>query len=275
MTAVCALCPKSCRLEEGQTGFCRGRKNEKGRIVSENYGHLTSIALDPVEKKPLYHFYPGNRILSVGSYGCNFRCPFCQNHTIAQADGHHAPWRYVGPEELTAEAVRLIPSGNIGIAFTYNEPLICPEYIKDCARLAKNYHLKTVLVTNGSVNEPALRELLPFVDAMNIDLKGFTEEFYKSVGGTLETVKNTITLSRPHAHIELTKLVVPRMNDTDEDMENMARWIRSVHEEIPLHVSRFFPCYKMADARPTPVQTVYRQAEIARKYLRYVYTGNC
>jgi pyruvate formate lyase activating enzyme len=262
-------------LEEGQTGFCRGRKNEKGRIVSENYGHLTSIALDPVEKKPLYHFYPGNRILSVGSYGCNFRCPFCQNHTIAQADGHHAPWRYVGPEELTAEAVRLIPSGNIGIAFTYNEPLICPEYIKDCARLAKNYHLKTVLVTNGSVNEPALRELLPFVDAMNIDLKGFTEEFYKSVGGTLETVKNTITLSRPHAHIELTKLVVPRMNDTDEDMENMARWIRSVHEEIPLHVSRFFPCYKMADARPTPVQTVYRQAEIARKYLRYVYTGNC
>jgi len=275
MKTLCTLCPRRCELDRDQRGFCRARINRGGRIVSENYGRLTAIALDPIEKKPLYHFYPGNKILSVGSYGCNLRCPFCQNHDIAQVGEDAVPWRFVSPDELVGKAVELIPAGNIGIAYTYNEPLISAEYVLDCAKAARRYHLKNVLVTNGTASEATLETLLPWIDAMNIDLKGFSQEFYDKVGGDFETVRQTIRKARGRTHIELTKLVVPGMNDTEEDTEAMAKWIAALDPGIPLHVSRFFPRYRMSDLAPTPIATVRRMADVAKKYLKNVYVGNC
>jgi pyruvate formate lyase activating enzyme len=272
---VCGICPHSCALEDGQTGFCRARTNLGGEISCNNYGKLTSLALDPIEKKPFARFMPGSRILSAGSYGCNLRCPFCQNCEISMKGEGESETAYYLPERLVAEAVKLIPYGNIGLAFTYNEPLIGYEYVYDCSRLARQKGLKTVLVTNGYICEKPLVDILPYIDAMNIDLKGFTEGFYKKLSGDLETVKQTIKISAGSCHVEVTTLIIPGENDGEEEMNNLSGWLASVGSDIPLHISRFFPRYHYGDRSPTPVETVYRLAEIARQNLKYVYTGNC
>lgn len=330
MKTRCDVCCHQCVLDEGQTGACGARRNVRGTVIASNYGRLTSLALDPIEKKPLARFHPGSKILSVGSYGCSLRCPFCQNYQIASAreksvpgardkeiasareksvpgaqggvfsDDNNpsggtcapAPVTYregnrerildtavYTPEELCALALDLRERGNIGIAFTYNEPLVGWEFVRDTARLFHEQGMRTVMVSNGMASRKVLRELLPYIDAMNIDLKGFTEGFYRDfLGGDLEMVKDFIAEAAEECHMELTKLIIPDHNDSESEMREMTAWIASLcggrGREIPLHVSRYFPRYKW-NAPPTRVDTVYRLAQVARETLKYVYTGNC
>ena len=275
MKTRCELCFHHCALDEGQTGLCRARACQDGKIGSLNYGKLTSLALDPIEKKPLRRFHPGSLILSVGSFGCNLRCPFCQNHEISMAGDSGIQTVEVSPEQLAAKAAELVPQGNIGVAYTYNEPLISYEYVQDCASLVHEQGMVNVLVTNGTVEEEPWRALLPLVDAANIDLKGFTPSWYRRLGGDLETVKRSIVLAAERCHVEVTTLLIPGENDSEEEIRELARWLASISSEIPLHLSRFFPRYRMLDRPPTPVEQVSRLAETARRYLSYVYTGNC
>lgn len=274
MKLTCELCFHHCQLDEGQTGFCRARGNRNGKIVSLNYGKLTALALDSIEKKPLRRFHSGSLILSVGSFGCNLHCPFCQNAGIA-AVGPETYTQDCSPEQLVQESLRLREQGNIGVAYTYNEPLVGYEYVRDCAELVHQTGMLNVLVTNGTIEEGPWKALLPLLDAVNIDLKGFTSDWYRRLGGDLATVKRSIDLAAQHCHIEVTTLIVPGENDSEDEMRALSAWLASVSPEIPLHVSRFFPQHQMQDRPPTPVQTVYRLAEVARERLRYVYTGNC
>ena len=274
---LCDVCPKFCKLREGQIGFCRARSNIGGKIVPINYGQATSLALDPIEKKPLMRFCPGTYILSYGSYGCNLRCPYCQNASISMAGPDNCPHRLITPEGLTDLAVDLSKqeSGNIGVAFTYNEPTVCFEFIRDTSKLLHEAGLKSVVVTNGGLVRKYADELLPHVDALNIDLKGFSDEFYRYVKGEFDTVKEFIKAAVEHkCHVELTTLVIPTKNDDPEEMEREAEWIASISPDIPLHLSRFFPRYKVDDLPPTPAETIYRLKDIAEKKLKYVYTGN-
>lgn len=279
MKTVCQVCMHHCSLESGQRGLCRARKNENGKIICENYGRITSLALDAIEKKPLKLFHPGSRILSVGSYGCNLRCAFCQNHEISMADLKTVETIYISPEDLTDKAISCRDAGNIGVAFTYNEPLVGWEYIRDTGILVKKAGMKNVLVTNGTASIETLEKILPLIDAMNIDLKGFRESYYRELGGDLETVKEFILRAASGCHVELTTLIVPGKNDMESEMEEEAEWIASVEasagKKIPLHITRFFPRYYMTDREATEVEKVYRLAETAKKYLEYVFVGNC
>ncbi len=276
---LCALCPHGCELSEGQTGFCRARRAEGGRIRPLGYGRLTSIAIDPIEKKPLYHFHPGSRILSIGSFGCNLRCSFCQNYTISQADeegfeGVAIPVEEVSPLELAETAVRLKREGrSIGVAFTYNEPLVAYEYVLDTAKLLKERGIAVVLVTNGQINEEPWRVLLPYVDAANIDLKGFSQDFYDWAKGDFATTKRSIELAvAAGCHVEVTTLVIPGKNDSEVKMEEEAAYLKSLGD-IPLHLSRYFPRYK-SDIPMTPVETLTRLQKMAEKKLSHVHRGN-
>ena len=271
---TCEICPHHCRLNVGEIGKCRARYNDGEKITSLNYGRITSIALDPIEKKPLYRFFPGSTIVSVGSFGCNLNCPFCQNYEISMAD-YKFPTRQILPEQLVDIAVELRDRKNIGVAFTYNEPFIGYEYVRDTSNLLKAVGLKSVLVTNGTVASGALKKILPLIDAMNIDLKGFSQKIYNILGGDFETVRNTIKTAAKSCHVEVTTLIVPHMNDSEEEMDAEAKWLASISKDIPLHVSRFFPRYKVTDRPPTNVNVVYRLAEVARRHLNFVYTGNC
>lgn len=274
---LCDVCPKFCKLREGQIGFCRARSNIGGKIVPINYGQATSLALDPIEKKPLMRFCSGTYILSYGSYGCNLRCPYCQNASISMAGPDNCPHRLITPKGLTDLAVDLSRQepGNIGVAFTYNEPTVCFEFIRDTSKLLHEAGLKSVVVTNGGLVRKYADELLPHVDALNIDLKGFSDEFYRYVKGEFDTVKEFIKAAVEHeCHVELTTLVIPTKNDDPEEMEREVEWITSISPEIPLHLSRFFPRYKVDDLPPTPAETIYRLKDIAQKKLKYVYTGN-
>ena len=274
---LCDVCPKFCKLREGQIGFCRARSTIGGKIVPINYGQATSLALDPIEKKPLMRFCSGTYILSYGSYGCNLRCPYCQNASISMAGPDNCPHRLITPEGLTDLAVDLSRQepGNIGVAFTYNEPTVCFEFIRDTSKLLHEAGLKSVVVTNGGLVRKYADELLPHVDALNIDLKGFSDEFYRYVKGEFDTVKEFIKAAVEHeCHVELTTLVIPTKNDDPEEMEREVEWITSISPEIPLHLSRFFPRYKVDDLPPTPAETIYRLKDIAQKKLKYVYTGN-
>ena len=281
--ARCHVCFRHCELKDGAIGFCGGRIAREGRVVPYNYGRITALALDPVEKKPLARFFPGSVILSVGSFGCNLRCPFCQNHDISwsEAAGRYAETaRTLSPRELTELAIGTKSRGNIGIAFTYNEPLIGYEYVRDAAKLAKDGGLKTVMVTNGTAELPVLAELAPYIDAMNVDLKGFTDRYYDQVlGGNREQVTAFIEEAVKRCHVELTTLIVPGENDGEDEMRSLSAWAAQLRnpdgEGVPLHISRFFPRFRMTDRPPTPVETVYRLAEVAREKLAYVYTGNC
>lgn len=275
MKAECNVCPRHCRIADGAAGFCKARKNEQGQIVCKSYGRLTALALDPIEKKPLQRFHPGSLILSAGSYGCNMRCSFCQNHSISMSGEEDTVWRFVPPEDLAAEAVMLREQGNIGVAFTYNEPCVGFEYVRDTAKLVHEAGLKNVLVTNGCVEDWVLGELLPHIDAMNIDLKAFSENFYRRHGGSLETVKAFIKKAAASCHVELTTLVIPGENDDMQELERMVSWIAGISPKIPLHVSRFFPQWKMIRRDATDISTIYGIAEMAAKQLNYVYTGNC
>ena len=285
--ARCDVCFRHCEIGEGRTGFCGARVCRDGVIRADNYGRITGLALDPIEKKPLRRFHPGTSILSAGSYGCNLRCPFCQNHGIswsAEAMAQRSRAEVLTPEELVQMALRFRARGNIGLAFTYNEPLIGWEFVRDTARLAHEAGLVNVLVTNGTAELPVLEELGPYIDAMNIDLKGFTDRYYREVlGGDLDMVKSFIRRAAELCHVELTTLIVPGENDSEDEMRALTGWVAGLRDAegqvvgpgIPLHVSRFFPRFHMTDRGATDVHLVYRLAEVARERLEYVYTGNC
>ena len=278
--ARCEVCSRKCEIPEGKLGSCGARTCLDGAVRAANYGRITALQLDPVDKKPLRRFRPGSRILSVGSYGCNLRCPFCQNNEISwsgEALREGARARTVTPEELVRTAVRARERGNIGLAFIYNEPLVGWEFVLDAAREARRAGLVNVLVTNGTADLPVLDAVGPYMDAMNIDLKGFTKRYYRDIlGGDLDMVKRFILRASGLCHVELTTLIVPGENDSEAEMAEMSRWIaEEVGPETPLHVSRFFPRFHMTDRAATDVRAVYRLAETARERLRYVYTGNC
>ena len=246
---------------------------------NSNYGRITSIALDPVEKKPLAMWHPGSYVLSVGSYGCNLRCPFCQNWEISQAGPDDVPWRFVSPEQLVelATDARSRDPRVIGIAYTYNEPLVGWKYVRDCARLARDAGLVNVLVSNGHASDAVISELAPLIDAANIDLKAFDNRFYTMCGGSLMRARRTIEqlAAAPDCHLEVTTLVIPGENDSPAEMDAEAAWIASLDPEIPLHVTRFFPRWHMTDREATPVETVRELAAVARRHLRHVFVGNC
>ncbi len=266
----CHLCPYECQIPPGGKGACRVRQNKDGALYSLVYGKTSSIALDPIEKKPLYHYHPGEKILSLGTRGCNLHCDFCQNWHISQeVDG--------SMENITCEEVveRAKALGSFGIAYTYNEPFIWYEFVLDTAKLAKAKGLKNVLVTNGFVNRGPLEGILPYTDAMNIDLKAFDEDFYiKVCKGRLKPVLDVIKMSAKACHVELTNLIIPTLNDSEVTIRKMVDWIyENLGPEVPLHLSRYFPCYNM-DLPPTPIETLKRAKRIAKEKLKYVYIGN-
>ena len=282
--AKCEVCFRHCELKEGQNGFCGARICAGGKVRAANYGRVTSLALDPIEKKPLRRFMPGSAILSVGSYGCNLRCPFCQNHEIswsAEAMRFADTAETIKPEELAETAVYYKRRGNVGVAYTYNEPLVGYEFVRDTGKLVKEAGMVNVLVTNGTAELSVLREIAPYIDAMNIDLKGFTDRYYKDVlGGDRGMVMRFIEQAVKTCHVELTTLIIPGENDSEEEMRRMCEWICSLSgvvpgNRIPLHISRFFPRFHMTDRSATSVSRVYRLAEVAAEQLQYVYTGNC
>ncbi|MCR4727711.1 MAG: AmmeMemoRadiSam system radical SAM enzyme [Lachnospiraceae bacterium] len=288
--AKCDVCFRHCDIKEGGKGFCGARTCIDGRIIPNNYGKLTSIALDPIEKKPLNRFHPGSKIVSVGSYGCNLRCPFCQNCEISWSDfalslseeGDGPDIRTTSPEELADIAEYQKRFGNIGVAFTYNEPLIGYEYVRDTAKLVHERGMFNVLVSNGTASLSVLEEIAPHIDAMNIDLKGFSEDYYNGfLGGnremTLEFIRRAVTF----CHVELTTLVVPGKNDSEEEMAEIAAWISELKdangnktgEAVPLHLLRCYPRFKMRDIEPTDLRVIQRLAEVAKKKLKYVYAA--
>ena len=284
--AFCNVCFRHCELHDGQTGPCGARAAVSGRVEPLYYGRISSLALDPIEKKPLKQFHPGKMILSVGSLGCNLRCPFCQNHEIAQREGNRdftIQTECMSPERLADLATYYLPSKNIGVAYTYNEPLVCWEYVRDTAKLVHKNRMLNVMVTNGTANLEILSQLLPYIDAMNIDLKGFTDRYYKEVlGGDRQTVMNFIQEAVKRCHVELTTLIVPGENDNVDEMLALSEWVAGLKNvqggkqgrEIPLHISRFFPRHRMTARSPTDINTLYSLVQAAQKHLLYVYPGN-
>ena len=284
--ARCDVCFRHCELRDGQTGPCGARTAEGGEVRPVYYGKVSALALDPIEKKPLAMFHPGSRILSVGMLGCNLHCPFCQNHEIAQREGGEFPadTRELSPAVLAEMADNCRDMGNIGVAFTYNEPLVCWEYVRDTAKLVHEKGMLNVMVTNGCADLGILEKLSPYIDAMNIDLKGFTDRYYRDVlGGDRKMVMDFIQEAVKRCHVELTTLVVPGENDSGEEMRELSGWVAGLQDvyggkpgsEIPLHISRFFPRYRMTGKKPTDVRKVYSLVKAAEENLRYVYPGNC
>ena len=285
--AICKTCFRHCDIPEGGLGFCGARTCEHGVVTAANYGKVTSLALDPIEKKPLARFHSGSMILSVGSYGCNLRCPFCQNYEISwskEAFRFAEKAEYVSPEELANIAESCLSRGNMGVAFTYNAPLIGYEYIRDAARLVHERGMYNVIVTNGTADLSVLKEIAPYIDAMNIDLKGFTDSYYKDVlGGDRGMVMDFITEAVKRCHVELTTLIVPGENDSEDEMRELTRWVAaltdadgtSIGQTIPLHITRFFPRFNMTDRSATDIDQIYRLVDVAKEELQYVYKGNC
>lgn len=246
-----------------------------GRVVCANFGRVTSLALDPIEKKPLAGFMPGSKVLSVGSYGCNFDCPFCQNASIARAGEDEVAWQEMTPERLVQIACELRAEGNVGIAYTYNEPLVGHEWVVACADLAREAGLVNVAVTNGGVSSKVFAGLLGLIDAMNVDVKGPDQAFYDLVGGDWETVRaNVEAAARSSCHLEVTTLVIPGLNDDEEGIAQIAAWLASLDPSVHYHISRFFPCHRMTDRPPTSVACVERLAKVASRYLENVHLGN-
>jgi pyruvate formate lyase activating enzyme len=269
----CLLCPHYCKIAEGKTGICGVRQSTGKEIQLMTYGVISGYALDPIEKKPLYHFYPGTNILSLGSYGCNMRCDFCQNYNISQQTLASYPSK-TEPEKIIKDAQSAL--NNIGIAFTYNEPVIWFEFIRDVAVKAKKKGLRIVMVSNGFVNKEPLDEIISFTDAFNIDLKAFNSDFYKKLtGADLEPVKEALKqIGKSSRHLEITTLVIPGHNDDDKEMAREAEWIAGeLGKDIPLHLSRYFPMFKREDPS-TPYDTIRKLFETASRYLKYVYIGN-
>jgi pyruvate formate lyase activating enzyme len=259
----CHLCPQECRIDEGKRGFCRVRSNHEGVLYSDIYERVLAANLDPIEKKPLYHFYPGRTIFSIGTRGCNQRCDFCQNWEMIETD---SPGTYISSDEVAAMADR---GGSIGVAYTYNEPLMWFEFVLECAKKVRDRGLKNVLVTNGSINPEPFEELVPFIDAMNID-----PEFYRKIcKSKLEPVLATVRRAKRECHVELTNLVIPTLNDSDEGLGRLIDFVAELGRDTPLHFSAYYPCYKMT-IEPTPLATLQRAYELAKEKLDYVYLGN-
>lgn len=262
----------------GKVGLCKARIGSATNVVPQNFGRVTSIALDPIEKKPLLYYKPGTTVLSIGSYGCNMRCPFCQNDTISTAGANDVAWRDLGIEELVCMVQDQARTRRcIGVAYTYNEPLVSWEYVRDAGAAVHDAGFDNVIVSNGCASESVIRELVPVLDAANIDLKCFSNEGYEYLGGDFATVKNTIEALAESGtcHVEVTTLVVPGFNDDAREVEAAARWIASLSPDIPYHLTRFFPHYKMLDRRPTSRAKLTECYEAARKHLNHVNLGNC
>lgn len=267
----CFLCPHNCIIGEDKFGLCSVRTNKGDSLKTINYGEITSINQDPIEKKPLYHFKSGKDILSVGSFGCNFSCGFCQNYSIAQ---YRAKSEYISSDKLIETCLGL--ENNVGIAFTYNEPSIWYEYVYDTSKELKERYpeLNIVLVTNGYIELEPLEKLLPYVDAMNVDLKSIQEDYYKKIcGGDLKSVLRTIEAAYKKCHVEITTLMVNNLNDSREEIEKIASYIENLDKNIPLHLTRYFPTYKMQQSA-TEVEKILQGKDVAEKYLNYVYVGN-
>ena len=266
----CLLCPLHCIIKPDQVGFCGVRKNVDGMLYSLNYGQLTSIAIDPIEKKPLYHLFPGEKILSVGSWGCNLRCNFCQNWEISKQRPKTV--MRVMPQQLIQIALE---RESRGIAFTYNEPIVSFEFILDTSRAAAKEGIYSILVTNGVIDEEPMDLLSQSVRGMNIDLKGWNDEFYvKDIGTEKRVVLRSIeTARKAGTPSELTTLIIPGKNDSPEEMREEAKWISGLSKDIPLHINRYFPNYK-STIPPTSPDSLIQLAEVAKEYLRYVYVGN-
>jgi len=265
----CGLCPHNCLIADGKSGTCGVRSNRGGTLYTLIYGEVSAVAMDPIEKKPLYHFFPGSQILSIGTKGCNFKCSFCQNWHISQDLKAHTS-RY-SPEAIVRLAEQ---NSSVGIAYTYSEPMIWFEFVVDCARLARERGLVNVMVTNGFVNPGPLDELLECIDAMNIDLKSFREESYRRVQkGGLSGVLETIRAASSRCHVELTTLVVTGINDDLGEMREIISWIAALDRNIPWHISRYYPNFKY-DAAPTDVDFMLKVCREAREKLHHVYCGN-
>lgn len=277
--SACDVCPRGCALRPGILGACRARIGSPDGVMPQGYGRITSLAVDPVEKKPLARWRPGSTVLSLGGYGCNLRCPWCQNHTISQVGAHEVGWRTVSPKELAALALeaRARDPRMVGVAYTYNEPLVCWEYVRDASIAVREAGLANVLVSAACVERQVMEAIAPLTDAANIDLKSFREETYQMIGGDLATVLANIELlaATPSCHLELTTLIVPGVNDDPVEMDELASWVADVDAEITLHVTRFHPAWRKHDVGPTPVAQVYGLADVARRHLAHVYVGNC
>ena len=271
----CQLCPNNCILSNNERGNCQVRKNVKGKLISENFGFISFIQIDPIEKKPLYHFYPGSHILSLGSIGCNLSCDFCQNCEISQTSiDTYASGQYYDPSDVVSMARDDLE--NLGIAFTYNEPTVYFEYMLEIAKESKLLDMKNVMISNGYINKAPLQELLPYIDAFNIDLKAFTDSFYKKItNGHLEPVKETLKeIKRNGKHLEITNLVIPSQNDDLKTFTKMILWIRDeLGSDTVFHLSRYFPAYKSKITK-TSLELLFNFCETAKKYLSYVYLGN-
>ena len=271
--AKCELCPRFCTIKPNQSGFCGARKNIDGKLFSLNYARPVSIAIDPIEKKPLFHFLPGSSVLSFGTYGCNLACLNCQNYDISMVRDRQ-PAQEVSPQKIIELA---LANKCEGIAYTYNEPTIFYEYMLACAKLARKNHLKNILVSNGFINPEPLKKLCSYLDAANIDLKSFDDSFYKKIcQGRLEPIKECLKILKENkVWLEITNLVIPSLNDSPKEIEKLSIWIsETLGRDVPLHFSRFFPLYKLEDKQITPQQTLEESKKIADKHLNYVYVGN-
>jgi pyruvate formate lyase activating enzyme len=276
---VCTLCPHGCILTDGQTGTCGVRQNQQGSLTLPYFGQASALNIDPIEKKPLYHFIPGSAIVSIGFLGCNFHCPFCQNYSISQ-DTRHAS-EYVSPERLVALAADARSAARradqppvAGIAYTYNEPSIHFEYIAESASLAAEAGLANVLVTNGHLNPQPASEILQMMDAVNVDLKSMSSEFYRDeLGGSLKAVKRFIALAAETTHVEVTTLLLPGKNDSDAEVHSVAAFLADLRTTIPLHLSAYHPAYRYS-LPPTDHRRLLHSVDIAHEKLPYVYAGN-
>lgn len=271
----CELCPRKCTLENGQRGFCGARENNGGSLRSMVYAEAAAVHVDPMEKKPLFHFLPATTAFSIATAGCNLRCKFCQNWEISQSRPED-----IRPVSLPAQEVvkKALESGSRTIAYTYTEPTIFYEYMQDTALIARASGLRNIMHSAGFINEGPLRNICGYLDAANIDLKSFSQEYYAKIcSGTLEDVLRTLKIIRQEkVHLEITNLVVPGLNDSDEEIRRMCLWIKeNLGPDTPLHFSRFWPMYKLSNLAPTPVATLEKAREIARKVgIRYAYIGN-
>jgi len=264
----CELCPHFCKIKNGQSGLCKVRYHSDGVLYSANYGKIVSYAYDPIEKKPLNYFYPNATIFSIGSFGCNLTCTFCQNHELV---AYRGLLTHAKDSEVLKRATQ---NGSIGIAFTYNEPTVWYEFVLDMSKKAHAAGLKTILVTNGYINEAPLLELLPFVDAMNIDLKSMSDGFYKAIcGGSLSPVLRTIEICVKHTHVEITNLLIDGLNTNLDELDAMCRFLANLDPNIPLHINRCFPAH-LLDVPKTRLESLTAARDLAEKYLKNVNVGN-
>lgn len=280
----CRLCPHECLIHPGRVGICYVRQNIEGTLYALTFGRVAARHLDPIEKKPLYHFHPGSTIFSVSGIGCSLGCPFCQNWELAHPKDKllkqdprvvvDSLTEALSPHQAVDMALSYVSRKNIGIAYTYNEPLIWFEYLLDTAKLVRRNGLKNIIITNGYLNEKPFEELLPYIDAMNIDVKGFTNEFYHRLGGRLEPVLRLAEKAKRSCHVEITNLLIPGWNTDEEQIKELVDWVAdSLGVDTPLHFSRYFPARKLR-LPPTSISAMERAGQIGLERLKYVHLGN-